>query len=195
MKIRKAMMTLAMSGLMVMAVPAALQAKTISVEQEDGSVKYYRYEVVGDGSDQTDGESEEDVLSLYIRNSEEVQGTVKVETGSEEAATTESEDATVVKDDDSDVMSIGTGTGVYTEDDKKLKEEYARVGIEQNEHGAWTLDGKTIYYLLDDNGSVIFNNSEEDNRLCVYVERDEKGVIKEASIADGKTIIQKIAEQ
>lgn len=71
------------------------------------------------------------------------------------------------------------GSDFYPEE-KKRQEEYKAVGIEYDDNGAWLWNGKRIYWLVDENGSMYQNGSASKDKIYVLVKRDEDGKILEA---------------
>lgn len=73
-------------------------------------------------------------------------------------------------------------TKEYTQ--KKL--EYEKVGITIKEgNGSYLWNGKPIYWLMDEDGGMYQNGSEEakENKIYIIVKRNEDGTIKEAKQA------------
>lgn len=96
--------------------------------------------------------------------------------------------------------TVDYGTRVFTEKEKleneKRSKEYEAAGIGKNEHGSWTWKGDPIYMLMDDDGSMYQNGSEQTrkNKIYVYVSRDENGNIIEAEKVEPKDLLQHKAD-
>lgn len=92
--------------------------------------------------------------------------------------------------------AVDYGTRVLTEKEKleteKRSKEYEAAGIGKNEHGSWTWKGDQIYMLMDDDGSMYQDGSEQarKNKIYVYVSRDENGNIIEAEKVEPKDLLQ-----
>lgn len=85
---------------------------------------------------------------------------------------------------------------LYLEQERERIREYERFGIVQSNSGGWLWNGRKVYMLLDDDGSISMNNSDDTraDRIYLYVERDEEGAITGVSAVDGREILQKKAE-
>lgn len=80
-----------------------------------------------------------------------------------------------------------SGTAIANLTDEELKEhqekvkEYGTVGIENEEGtGSWLWNGKPVYWLIDDDGSMYQNGSEEakEQKIYLIVKRDAEGNIQ-----------------
>lgn len=85
---------------------------------------------------------------------------------------------------------------LYLEQERERIRAYERFGIVQSNSGGWLWNGRKVYMLLDDDGSISMNNSDDTrtDRIYLYVERDEEGAITGVSAVDGREILQKKAE-
>lgn len=85
---------------------------------------------------------------------------------------------------------------LYLEQERERIREYECFGIVQSNSGGWLWNGRKVYMLLDDDGSISMNNSDDTraDRIYLYVERDEEGAITGVSAVDGREILQKKAE-
>lgn len=142
---------------------AASDAKTDSLEIIEGSS-----EAAGDYS--ADAWEDSEVLEFYITENEE-SGMAGTRDGKE---TIDS------------VYESSTAIAYLT--DEEIKEhqekvrEYGNVGIENEERtGAWLWNGKPVYWLIDDDGSMHQNGSKEakEQKIYLIVKRDDEGNIQE----------------
>lgn len=159
--------------------------------EEDGRVSYRiseaeswdaeagTQEMAGDSSEgnvgcQEDGWQESEILEFYIGESKD--GTMK---GSKAERDTQAEENTVME---ADAASAGELTEEEIKENQKKIREYAAMGIESDKStGAWLWNGKPVYWMIDDNGAMYQNGSEEAKKQKIYliVKRDEDGDIKE----------------
>lgn len=91
-----------------------------------------------------------------------------------------------------EAIEEGTGTWTGTGEEKKRAAEYARVGIIRGNNGSFLWNGKAIYFLLDEDGSMTVNNTSEtkDEKIYILVTRNEDGSIKEAKQVTSEEILQ-----
>lgn len=71
--------------------------------------------------------------------------------------------------------------GYYEESEKKIK-EYKENGIDyDSKNGCWMWQGKMVYYLMDENGSICQNGAKEakENKIYILVKRNMDGSVKE----------------
>lgn len=82
------------------------------------------------------------------------------------------------------------------EEEEARKAEYEKNGITQSGQGGWLWNGRRVYMLLDEDGSISMCNTDEvrKERLYLYISRDEDGQIDEVSVIDGKELLEKKAE-
>lgn len=85
----------------------------------------------------------------------------------------------------------------YKEQMKKKEEEYAKIGIGQDEDGCWTWKGKKVYLLLDDDGGMTVFGTEKakKEKIYLYVSRDEDGNVLKAEAVSTVEILEKKALQ
>lgn len=85
----------------------------------------------------------------------------------------------------------------YKEQMKKKEEEYAKIGIGQDEDGCWTWKGKKVYLLLDDDGGMMVFGTEKakKDKIYLYVSRDEDGNVLKAEAVSTVEILEKKALQ
>lgn len=79
-----------------------------------------------------------------------------------------------------------------TEAERKKRAEYAEAGITQNNNGSLLWNGKTIYFLLDEDGGLHVNNTSETKKEKIYilVKRNEDGSIKEVKQVTSEEVLQ-----
>ena len=66
-------------------------------------------------------------------------------------------------------------------EDNRRREEYRAAGIDcDDRNGAWTWNGKAVYWLVDEDGSMYQNGSAAEDKIYVLVKRDTDGTILEA---------------
>ena len=70
--------------------------------------------------------------------------------------------------------------GQTLEETKKRREEYQAAGIGCDDNGGWTWNGKKIFWLVDEDGSVYQNGEARDDKIYILVKRDADGSITEA---------------
>ena len=76
-------------------------------------------------------------------------------------------------------MAEGNASG-WLEDNRR-REEYRAAGIDcDDRNGAWTWNGKAVYWLVDEDGSMYQNGSAAEDKIYVLVKRDTDGTILEA---------------
>lgn len=78
------------------------------------------------------------------------------------------------------------------ENDEKVR-EYKAAGIGyDDESGCWLLGDDAVYWLMDEDGSMYTNGSEEAkaNRIYVIVKRNEDGSIKEVKMATIEDVME-----
>lgn len=94
--------------------------------------------------------------------------------------------------------STAADFGMTEEEKERVREKtkmYGAAGIEKNKNGSWLWEGKEIFLLLDDDGSLYQNGSEEakENRICIYVARDKEGRVTEARQVTPEESLKKMA--
>ena len=70
--------------------------------------------------------------------------------------------------------------GQILEETKKRREEYQAAGIGCDDNGGWTWNGKKIFWLVDEDGSVYQNGEARDDKIYILVKRNADGSITEA---------------
>lgn len=142
---------------------------------EDGSVIHtFTYDTVTAEDTGAGGEiylaAGEDVLSELENESEETdllteEGAISVEYGG-----------------DSETAYGFSFSGADDTESKKKIEEYRKYGIDQSgTTGSWLWGGKEVRLLMDEDGSMYQNGSDEavENKIYLLVKRDEDGSIRE----------------
>lgn len=171
--------------------------------EEDGSVTYrlsdgsviYSYSEAGDTA--VNGATE---YSLEIEPDQEIRSYVIMEgsaaadgeleeietdvSGTDGAAWSAPErDSEVEEETAIESMAVAEpGTKEWKEHEDKVR-QYENAGIGYDaESGCWTWNGKAIYWLMDEDGSMYTNGSEEakKHKIYVIVKRSEDGTIEEA---------------
>lgn len=172
----KKFVTVLAAGAAMAVLSVTAHAMTISIEQPDGSLKYYRCtDIEGEevGTAQEIDQAEADQVEVIIKQEED-----RIEMVAEESAEADS---------------------VWSKEEREANEREAeallKIGIDQNRWGNWTWQGKEIYILLDENGGIYQNGSEEaqKEKLYVFVDRDEEGNPLKAEVLDGKELLREMA--
>ncbi len=70
--------------------------------------------------------------------------------------------------------------GQILEETKKRREDYQAAGIGCDDNGGWTWNGKKVFWLVDEDGSVYQNGEARDGKIYILVKRDADGSITEA---------------
>lgn len=80
--------------------------------------------------------------------------------------------------------------------ERKREEEYAAIGITKDDNGGWLWEGKSVYFLLDEDGSIHMNSTAKTNeeRIYLFVSRDGEGTALKAEAVGGKELLEKKAE-
>lgn len=147
-----------------------------AVPEEDGTVEYGTSEAT---------KAEEDVYTFVFKGAE---------------AEEDSEDEIlydIITGEASAVAQVAESSlaegSVYLESEEKIK-EYAEHGIDYDETaGAWLWDDEPVFYLLDENGGLYTNNSEEckKNKIYLLVKRDAQGEIEEVKQITAEDIVRR----
>lgn len=171
----KKILTVLTAGTAMAALSVTAHAMTIGIDQPDGSMKYY-YCVGTEGEvgiAQEIDQAEVDQVEVTIKQAED-----KIEVVAEQSADAYSEWSKEEQE-------------AYEKEAESLRE----IGIDQNERGCWTWHGKEIFIMLDENGGIYQNGSEEAKRekLYIFVSRDEDGNPLKAEVMDGKELLREMA--
>ncbi|MDO4323232.1 MAG: hypothetical protein Q4C61_11960 [Lachnospiraceae bacterium] len=71
--------------------------------------------------------------------------------------------------------------GEYLAETKKRREEYRNVGIDyEDTNGCWTWNGRPIFWLVDEDGSMYQNADGREDKIYILVKRNGDGSVKEA---------------
>lgn len=93
---------------------------------------------------------------------------------------------------DEQVESTYAVEGYYAEPEKKIR-EYRENGIDyDSKTGCWMWQGKMVYYLMDENGSICQNGSKEakENKIYILVKRNGDGSVKEVKQITAEEVME-----
>lgn len=198
----KKILSVLTAGMTMAALSVTAHAMTIGIEQPDGSIKYYRCTDTGEevGAAQ-EIEHKPNQVDYYITTDKSMD--IACAYSSEVAETPDEKVEVTIKQSEDMIEAVAEeSTYAYAQWSKEEREAYEKeedslreIGIEQNGRGCWTWKGKEIHILLDENGGIYQNGSEEAVRekLYVFVSRDQGGNPLEAEVLDGNELLEKMA--
>ena len=78
-------------------------------------------------------------------------------------------------------VSVAEGNASGWMEDDQRRQEYKAAGIDcDDKDGAWMWNGKPVYWLVVENGSMYQNDSASEEKIYILVKRDTDGTILEA---------------
>lgn len=147
-------------------------------------------------------ENAEDFTGLVIGNASEtvVESSIDSEASGDQKSSANQESSANQGSSAAQESSADTESESLAEYRIKIKnreEEYAKVGIGQDEDGCWTWKGKKVYLLLDDDGgmAVFGNERAKKDRIYLYISRDEDGNIVKVEAVSAAELLEKKALQ
>lgn len=112
-----------------------------------------------------------------------------------EAAGAAAENADRAEATESDFQESGTAVERdYFESSKARCDEYKAAGIDCNpKDGGWLWDGRPVFWLVDEDGSMYQNGEAKQDKIYILVKRNDDGSIKEAKqITAEEVLMQRI---
>ncbi len=78
-------------------------------------------------------------------------------------------------------VSVAEGNASGWMEDDQRRQEYKAAGIDcDDKDGAWMWNGKPVYWLVDEDGSMYQNGLASEEKIYILVKRDTDGTILEA---------------